>query len=204
MFGWFGISNFACRKAVKLNQYLLQEKTILEYNTELANCRKIFTDKLQDYGTNWRVLRVPSLIDQIFIKAQRIRSIEEKKTSKIDEPVYGEFLGIVNYSIITLIQLEIGSSFNEDIAAEKIIALYNTKATLATELMLAKNHDYGEAWREMYVSSFTDLILSKLLRIRNIIANDGVTIASEGIESNLYDMLNYAMFAMIRLNEKNN
>ncbi|MCX6352548.1 MAG: DUF1599 domain-containing protein [Bacteroidetes bacterium] len=182
----------------------MQEKTILEYNTELANCRKIFTDKLQDYGTNWRVLRVPSLIDQIFIKAQRIRSIEEKKTSKIDEPVYGEFLGIVNYSIITLIQLEIGSSFNEDIAAEKIIALYNTKATLATELMLAKNHDYGEAWREMYVSSFTDLILSKLLRIRNIIANDGVTIASEGIESNLYDMLNYAMFAMIRLNEKNN
>lgn len=176
--------------------------TLQQYDAQITRCRDIFQKKTLDYGTSWRVLRIPSLIDQVFIKAQRIRSIEEKGEQKVQDSIDGEYIGIINYCVITLIQMELGDSLNDEIEHQKLFRLYEEKAAEAKRLMELKNHDYGEAWREMYITSLTDLILSKLLRIRQIIQNKGKTIVSEGIDANLYDMINYAVFALIRLEEK--
>jgi hypothetical protein len=158
---------------------------------------------MKDYGSAWRILRISSLTDQIFIKAQRIRSIESKGMQKIDEGVFNEFIGIVNYSVIGLIQIDLGVSEQpEDLSYDKVINMFKTHVLTSKELMIDKNHDYGEAWRDMRVSSLTDLILQKLLRVKQIEDNNGSTIISEGIDANYLDMLNYAVFALIKLNKK--
>jgi hypothetical protein len=177
-------------------------QTSKQYDSQINICRDLFKKKTQDYGTSWRVMRISSLIDQIFIKAQRLRSIEEKGEQKVNDSIEGEYIGIINYSIITLIQMELGESYEEESDYINLFRLYNEKADHAKTLMEQKNHDYGEAWREMWISSFTDLILTKLLRIRQILQNKGKTIASEGIDANLYDMINYAVFALIKLGGK--
>ncbi len=177
-------------------------QTSQQYDSQINLCRDIFQKKTQDYGTSWRVMRIPSLIDQVFIKAQRLRSIEEKGEQKVNDSIEGEYIGIINYSIITLIQMQLGDAFEEEADYANLFRLYDEEAAQAKALMEQKNHDYGEAWREMWISSFTDLILSKLLRIRQILQNKGKTIASEGIDANLYDMINYAVFALIKLSEK--
>ena len=175
-------------------------ETILEYDSIIKKCEDIFAKKMKDYGSAWRILRISSLTDQIFIKAQRIRSIESKGTQKIDEGVINEFIGIVNYSVIGLIQIELGVSEQpEDLEYEKVMNLFNKHVLASKDLMVNKNHDYGEAWRDMRVSSLTDLILQKLLRVKQIEDNDGSTLISEGIDANYYDMLNYAVFALIHL-----
>lgn len=186
--------------AVKLNNSALPvDKTSAQYDAQIARCKDIFVKKTHDYGTSWRVMRISSLVDQIFIKAQRIRSIEEKHEQKVDDPIESEYLGIINYSVLSLIQMELGESFDDTINYEALFDLYDARLLEAKNLMLVKNHDYGEAWREMLVSSFTDLILSKLLRIRQIIMNKGKTLVSEGIDANLYDIINYSIFALIKL-----
>lgn len=171
--------------------------TSQEYDKVIAICRTLFTNKMNDYGSAWRILRLPSLTDQIFIKAQRIRSLQQNESRKIDEDETGEFIGIINYSIMALVQLEIGVVNQPDLDMEKAIALYDAKIKLTKELMEAKNHDYGEAWREMRVSSLTDLILQKLLRVKQIEDNKGKTLVSEGIDANYQDMINYSVFALI-------
>ena len=177
------------------------EKTIQEYDLVMAKCKDIFIKKMKDYGCAWRILRLSSLTDQIFIKAQRIRSIEMNDGhQKVGEDIRNEFIGIVNYSIITLIQLEKGIAEQPDMETEEIEAMYNKLAKEANELMQAKNHDYGEAWRDMRVSSLTDLILQKLLRVKQIEDNKGETLISEGIDANYFDIINYAIFALIKLN----
>ena len=177
-------------------------ETILEYDSIIKKCEDIFAKKMKDYGSAWRILRISSLTDQIFIKAQRIRSIESKGTQKIDEGVINEFIGIVNYSVIGLIQIELGfSEQHEDLEYEKVMNLFNKHVLASKDLMVNKNHDYGEAWRDMRVSSLTDLILQKLLRVKQIEDNDGSTLISEGIDANYLDMLNYAVFALIKLNK---
>jgi len=177
------------------------EKTIYEFDSILKKCEDIFAKKMKDYGSAWRILRISSLTDQIFIKAQRIRSIEEKGSHKISEGIKSEFIGIVNYSIIGLIQLNLGvADQSEEIKYEESIKLFQKYASKAKILMLDKNHDYSEAWRDMRVSSLTDLILQKLLRVKQIEDNQGSTIISEGIDANYLDMLNYAVFALIKLN----
>ena len=177
------------------------EQTIHEYDLALVKCKDIFIKKMKDYGCAWRILRLSSLTDQIFIKAQRIRSIElNDGHQKVDEDIRNEFIGIVNYSIIALIQLEKGIAEQPDMQKEEIDVIYNKLAQEANELMQAKNHDYGEAWREMRVSSLTDLILQKLLRVKQIEDNKGKTLISEGIDANYFDMINYAVFARIKLN----
>tara|TARA_B110000240_G_scaffold54018_1_gene61612 strand:+ start:430 stop:972 length:543 start_codon:yes stop_codon:yes gene_type:complete len=177
--------------------------TILEYDSIIKKCEDIFANKMKDYGSAWRILRISSLTDQIFIKAQRIRSIESKGMQKIDEGVFNEFIGIVNYSIIGLIQIDLGVSEQpEDLSYDKVINMFKTHVLTSKELMIDKNHDYGEAWRDMRVSSLTDLILQKLLRVKQIEDNNGSTIISEGIDANYLDMLNYAVFALIKLNKK--
>ena len=177
-------------------------ETILEYDSIIKKCEDIFAKKMKDYGSAWRILRISSLTDQIFIKAQRIRSIESKGTQKIDEGVINEFIGIVNYSVIGLIQIELGVSEQpEDLEYEKVLNLFNKHVLASKDLMVNKNHDYGEAWRDMRVSSLTDLILQKLLRVKQIEDNDGSTLISEGIDANYLDMLNYAVFALIKLNK---
>ena len=177
------------------------EQTIHEYDLAMVKCKDIFIKKMKDYGCAWRILRLSSLTDQIFIKAQRIRSIElNDGHQKVDEDIRNEFIGIVNYSIIALIQLEKGIAEQPDMQKEEIDVIYNKLAQEANELMQAKNHDYGEAWRDMRVSSFTDLILQKLLRVKQIEDNKGKTLISEGIDANYFDMINYAIFALIKLN----
>ncbi len=177
-------------------------ETILEYDSIIKKCEDIFAKKMKDYGSAWRILRISSLTDQIFIKAQRIRSIESKGTQKIDEGVINEFIGIVNYSVIGLIQIELGVSEQpEDLEYERVMNLFNKHVLASKDLMVNKNHDYGEAWRDMRVSSLTDLILQKLLRVKQIEDNDGSTLISEGIDANYLDMLNYAVFALIKLNK---
>ena len=177
------------------------EQTIHEYDLAMAKCKDIFIKKMKDYGCAWRILRLSSLTDQIFIKAQRIRSIElNDGHQKVDEDIRNEFIGIVNYSIIALIQLEKGIAEQPDMEKEEIDVMYNKLAHEANELMQDKNHDYGEAWRDMRVSSFTDLILQKLLRVKQIEDNKGKTLISEGIDANYFDMINYAIFALIKLN----
>jgi hypothetical protein len=178
------------------------EQTIREYDSIIAKCKQIFAKKMKDYGTAWRILRISSLTDQIFIKAQRIRSIESKGSSKIDEGIYNEFVGIVNYSIIGLIQLQIGvSDDSEEMEYNEVIKMFDNQVNIAKNLMLDKNHDYGEAWRNMRVSSLTDLILQKLLRVKQIEDNNGSTLISEGVDANYVDMLNYAVFALIKINK---
>lgn len=179
------------------------EKTNQQYDKVISICRNIFSRKMNDYGTAWRILRPVSVTDQIYIKAQRIRSIEEKGVTKVDEGIRPEFVGIINYAIMGLIQLELGSSDSE-MSAEETLTLYDRYFTQAKTLMQAKNHDYGEAWRNMRISSYTDLILMKLKRTKQIEDNLGKTDISEGIDANYLDMINYAVFAMIKIEfEKN-
>jgi hypothetical protein len=173
------------------------KNTSQEYDGIMAICRSLFINKMQDYGSAWRILRLPSLTDQIFIKAQRIRSLQENEVRKIDEDETGEFVGIINYSIMALVQLELGVATQPDLNTDQATELYDQKMQLTKTLMEAKNHDYGEAWRDMRVSSLTDLILQKLLRVKQIEDNKGKTIVSEGIDANYQDMINYAVFALI-------
>lgn len=178
------------------------KNTSQEYDSVIAICRTLYINKMTDYGSAWRILRLPSLTDQIFIKAQRIRSLQENEVRKVDEDERGEFIGIINYSIMALIQLELGVAEQPDLNVEKATTLYDAKVTLTKALMEAKNHDYGEAWREMRISSLTDLILQKLLRVKQIEDNKGKTIVSEGIDANYQDMINYAIFALILMDTK--
>ena len=171
--------------------------TSQQYDKVIAICRQLYSNKMKDYGSAWRILRLPSLTDQIFIKAQRIRSLQQNKTRKIDEDETGEFIGIINYSIMALIQLDLGVVEQPDLDFAKAIELYDSKVTVTKSLMEDKNHDYGEAWRDMRVSSLTDLILQKLLRVKQIEDNKGKTLVSEGIDANYQDMINYAVFALI-------
>ncbi len=171
--------------------------TLQEYDKVIAICRQLYINKMKDYGSAWRILRLPSLTDQIFIKAQRIRSLQENEVRKVDEGEAGEFIGIINYSLMALIQLELGVADQPDLDVEQATALYDQKIGITKELMEAKNHDYGEAWRDMRVSSLTDLILQKLLRVKQIEDNKGKTLVSEGIDANYQDMINYAVFALI-------
>ena len=176
------------------------QTTVSEFDSIIINCREIFDKKMRDYGSAWRILRISSLTDQIFIKAQRIRSIEDKGLQKVDEGVISEFIGIVNYSVIGLIQLDLGVAEKaDDLSQEEAMKLFEKYTIKAKDLMINKNHDYGEAWRDMRVSSLTDLILQKLLRVKQIEDNDRSTLISEGIDANYLDMLNYAVFALIKL-----
>ena len=172
-----------------------------QYDLVVEQCRNLFTKKMSDYGSAWRILRLPSLTDQIFIKAQRIRQLQENDVRKVDEDEKSEFIGIINYSIMALIQLELGVVENPDLSSEEATELYHKHIMITKELMENKNHDYGEAWRDMRVSSLTDLIIQKLLRVKQIEDNKGKTLVSEGIDANYQDMINYAVFAMIHLNE---
>jgi hypothetical protein len=171
--------------------------TSQQYDSVIAICRSLFINKMKDYGSAWRILRLPSLTDQIFIKAQRIRTLQENDIQKVEDDETGEFIGIINYSIMALIQLEIGFVDKPDLNFEEATQLYDQKIALTKKLMENKNHDYGEAWREMRVSSLTDLILQKLLRVKQIEDNKGKTLVSEGIDANYQDMINYAVFALI-------
>lgn len=175
------------------------EKTSEQYDHIISICQDIFTKKMNDYGIAWRILRPSSMTDQIYIKAQRIRSIEQKGTSKIDEGVRSEYIGIVNYCLMALIQLAKGTSETDDMSREETLKLYLDHFAEAKELMMAKNHDYDEAWRHMRMSSYTDLILMKLKRTKQIEDNLGKTLISEGIEANYLDMVNYAVFALIKI-----
>lgn len=171
--------------------------TAQQYDSTIQTCRDIFLKKTKDYGTSWRVYRTISVVDQIYIKAKRIRTIQEKGAQRIGDDIIGEFIGILNYSIIGLIQLDLNSDESEELAIEKVESLYNQKVGIAKKLMEDKNHDYGEAWRQMSQESFVDLILAKLLRIKQILKNNGKTIISEGIDANYFDIMNYAVFALI-------
>ncbi len=172
------------------------------YDQIVISCKDIFIKKTIDYGTSWRVLRLISITDQIFIKAKRIRTIQEKKSQKVADDISSELKGIINYSVIGLIQLELGNSEIDELSAEMTSKLYDKMIVFSKSTMLDKNHDYGEAWREMSQESFIDLILMKLNRIRQILSNDGVTIISEGIDANFIDIMNYAIFALILISEQ--
>lgn len=175
--------------------------TLAQYDKAIQGSREIFLKKTKDYGSSWRVLRTISIVDQIYIKAKRIRTIQENKVQKIGDDIASEFKGILNYAIIGLIQLDLRPDDLQELETEVVGKLYDAKAAAARNLMLDKNHDYGEAWRDMSQESYTDLILSKLLRIKQILGNDGKTIISEGIDANYYDIINYAAFALIMISE---
>jgi len=177
------------------------QETVKQYNEVLNVCRTLFINKMKDYGSAWRILRLPSLTDQIFIKAQRIRGLQQNTEHKVDEGEESEFIGIINYSIMALIQLEKGVVEQPDLNLDVATLLYDEQFKITRELMEAKNHDYGEAWREMRISSLTDLILQKLLRVKQIEDNEGKTLVSEGIDANYQDMINYSVFALILLKE---
>jgi hypothetical protein len=179
------------------------ETTSAEYDKVIAVCRQLFINKMADYGSAWRILRLPSLTDQIFIKAQRIRSLQENAVRKIDEDETGEFIGIINYSIMALIAIDLGVADQPDLDVAEATRLYDEKVHITKTLMENKNHDYGEAWRDMRVSSLTDLILQKLLRVKQIEDNKGKTIVSEGIDANYQDMINYSVFALILMKNSN-
>lgn len=172
-----------------------------QYDSVVNECRNLFVNKMKDYGSAWRILRLPSLTDQIFIKAQRIRQLQENEVRKVDEGERSEFIGIINYSVMALVQLDLGVVEHPDLSTEEAAMLYDKYVKVTKELMEKKNHDYGEAWRDMRVSSLTDLILQKLLRVKQIEDNKGKTLVSEGIDANYQDMINYAVFAMIHFNE---
>ncbi len=175
-------------------------KTSSQYTNVINSCRVIFEKKTIDYGTSWRILRPSSLTDQIFIKAQRIRTVQETGENRVGESFEDAFQGIVNYCIMAIIQLRHPVDFNDNLSPERALKFYKEIENEAFELMQRKNHDYGEAWRDMRVSSLTDLILTKILRIKQIEDNKGKTLASEGVEGNYFDMLNYSIFALIHLN----
>ncbi len=175
------------------------QETSKQYDAVIKVCQDLFEKKMLDYGCAWRILRLPSLTDQIFIKAQRIRGLQQNDVRKVDEDEIPEFIGIINYSIMALIQLELGIVDQPDLEPEKAKKLYTKHISTTKKLMMDKNHDYGEAWRDMRVSSLTDLILQKLLRVKQIEDNRGKTLVSEGIDANYQDMINYAVFALIHL-----
>jgi len=177
-------------------------ETLQQYNQALDTCRDIFLKKTIDYGTSWRVLRPISILDQLFIKAQRIRTVQELGVQKVDEDITGEFRAMVNYGIIGLIQLHLKAESVEELPVTEAEENFILQAGVVRQIMIAKNHDYGEAWREMSQEGFVDLILMKLLRIRQILANNGKTLISEGIDSNFVDIINYSLFALILIGEK--
>jgi hypothetical protein len=184
--------------AQKLNSTVLTN-TATEYEAVINICKTLFVKKTRDYGTAWRILRPSSITDQIFIKAQRIRTLEEKKVSKVGDDITGEYIGIVNYCLIAMMQLESNSETPLEMPVDQVADLFDKYAKETYNLMMDKNHDYGEAWRDMRISSLTDLILMKLLRVKQIEDNSGQTLASEGVKANYQDMLNYAVFALIKL-----
>lgn len=179
----------------------MSDKTNRQFETALKVCRDIFEKKLTDYGASWRIMRPCSITDQLFIKAKRIRTLEETE-AMVQEGILPEFIAIVNYGIVGLIQLQLGAADTVDISAKQAMELYDRYATMTVELMKAKNHDYGEAWRGMRVNSYTDLILTKIQRTKQIESNRGKTIVSEGIDANYMDMVNYAVFGIIKLTEE--
>jgi hypothetical protein len=175
------------------------EKTAVEYREVITTCKALFEKKTRDYGTAWRILRLPSITDQIFIKAQRVRSIQEKGAQKIEDPIRDEFIGIINYCVIALMQIKLADANEMDLKFEELEPLYDNAVDQTFELLQNKNHDYGEAWREMRITSITDIILMKLLRVKQIEDNAGKTLVSEGVKANYQDMINYAVFALIKL-----
>lgn len=175
--------------------------TLQQYDEVIASCETIFLSKAKDYGTSWRVYRTISVVDQLYIKAKRIRTIQEKKEQRIGDSITSEFKGILNYAIIGLIQLKLDTDERQDIPVNELEQLYNEEVASAKKLMTDKNHDYGEAWREMNQETFADMILARLQRIRQILQNDGKTIMSEGIDANYYDIINYSVFALILIAE---
>tara|TARA_B100000768_G_scaffold57922_1_gene56095 strand:- start:62 stop:601 length:540 start_codon:yes stop_codon:yes gene_type:complete len=177
------------------------QNTSKEYDAVIQVCQELFSKKMKDYGCAWRILRLPSLTDQIFIKAQRIRGLQQNAVQKVDEGAASEFVGIINYCVMALIQIEKGVVEHPDLSFEEAVSQYIEKISITKQLMMDKNHDYGEAWRDMRVNSLTDLILQKLLRVKQIEDNAGYTLVSEGIDANYQDMINYAVFALIHLNE---
>jgi hypothetical protein len=180
------------------------QRTSEQFDAIISSCKEVFTGKLRDYGTAWRILRISSVTDQVFIKAQRIRTIDTKGTQRIAEGIRPEFIGIVNYSVIALIQLELGvSETQENLSVQEGERLFDACISRVKQLMQDKNHDYGEAWRSLRLSSFTDIILMKLMRIRQIEENKGKTTISEGIDANFYDIINYAVFALIGIDYEN-
>jgi hypothetical protein len=181
--------------------YSMSKSTNQQYDQAVQECKDIFLKKTRDYGTSWRVLRIISIADQLYIKAQRIRTLQQKKEQRIGDDKSGEFMAMVNYGVIGLIQLGLDTDTVEDIPEEKVEKWYDEKMGMAKATMLDKNHDYGEAWREMSQESFVDLILMKLLRVRQIVANDGKTLISEGVDSNFIDIINYSLFALILIGE---
>jgi hypothetical protein len=186
--------------AVFCTARIMIEKTAIEYRQVIATCKTLFEKKTRDYGTAWRILRLSSITDQIFIKAQRIRSIQEKGVQKVSDPIRDEFIGIINYCIIALIQIRLHDSTALEMKFEELESYYDDAANETFDLLQQKNHDYGEAWREMRVTSITDIILMKLLRVKQIEDNQGKTLVSEGVKANYQDMINYAVFALIKLN----
>lgn len=178
------------------------QNTSRQYDEVVSRCRTLFIDKMSDYGSAWRILRIPSLTDQIFIKAQRIRQLQENENRKIEEDEIPEFIGIINYSVMALIQIDKGVADQPDLNVDEATQLYDMYIGNTKALMEDKNHDYGEAWRDMRISSLTDLILQKLLRVKQIENNEGKTLVSEGIDANYQDMINYAVFALILMDEK--
>jgi len=178
------------------------QQTSKQYDEVIEKCRSLYVNKLKDYGSAWRILRLPSLTDQIFIKAQRIRQLQENEVRKVNEGEVSEFIGIINYSVMALIQLEKGVVEQPDLTKDQAVEYYDKHVATTKQLMEDKNHDYGEAWRDMRVSSLTDLILQKLLRVKTIENNKGKTIVSEGIDANYQDMINYAVFALIHIKEE--
>ncbi len=175
--------------------------TSIQYDEQVSLCRDVYVKKTKDYGTSWRILRTKSLTDQLFIKAQRIKTLEESEERKVDEGIEPEFIGLVNYAVMGLIQIKLADDTRLELDEKEALALYDHEISEIKKLMLAKNHDYGEAWRSMRVSSFTDLILSKILRIKQIEDNKGKTIISEGIDAGYMDIVNYAIFALIQMSE---
>jgi hypothetical protein len=176
--------------------------TSKQYDKIIETCRNLFINKMKDYGSAWRILRLPSLTDQIFIKTQRIRGLQQNEVQKVDEDQVSEFIGIINYSIMALVQLELGIVEQPDLNMEDAVSEYDKHVKITKQLMMDKNHDYGEAWRDMRVTSLTDLILQKLLRVKQIEDNKGETLVSEGIDANYQDMINYAIFALLLLEEE--
>jgi len=173
--------------------------TVQQYESVINTCRELFIKKTRDYGTAWRILRPSSITDQIFIKAQRIRTLEDKKVSKVGDDIRGEYIGIINYCVIAMMQLELTTNDPMDLPVDRVSDLFEEKVKETEELMFAKNHDYGEAWRDMRISSLTDLILMKIFRVKQIEDNQGATLASEGVKANYQDMLNYSVFALIKM-----
>ncbi|WP_416276586.1 DUF1599 domain-containing protein [Pedobacter sp. MR2016-24] len=173
-----------------------------EYDSVIAVCKSLFLKKTKDYGTAWRILRLSSITDQLFIKAQRIRTLEEKKISKVGEGIIPEYIGIINYCVIAMMQLNLNEDDPNELELSLVETLFDQKVKETKELMFAKNHDYGEAWRDMRISSLTDLILMKVFRVKQIEDNLGATLASEGVNANYQDMLNYAVFALIKMDVK--